>query len=210
VRKRLERVWNAIRQVLAVRGLLQWLGLGKHIPLMLTGLASIALGIWGYLRGLPGPIIAFLVIVCFFFLTLTGAIVLNLVLPKAPSPSETKDSSDIDSPQCAASSPPTLPTLPERARQLAKELDAFINTHSDSRGPDVYKINFLYAAHFRDRVDKMLNELAAEQILDVFEDWEINPQTQTARNIRSNIIDRLESLANRLEIKTSKERLNKP
>jgi hypothetical protein len=95
------------------------------------------------------------------------------------------------------------PPLPERARQLAKELEAFINANSGTGGPDVYKINFLYAAHYRDKVDRMLNELAAEQIFDVCEDWVINPQTQTAKNIRANIIARLNSLADRLDAKNA-------
>jgi hypothetical protein len=96
-----------------------------------------------------------------------------------------------------------VPSLPERARQLAKELEAFIDANSGSAGPDVYKINFLYAAHYRDKVDRMLNELAAEQIFDVCEDWVINPQTQTAKNIRANIIDHLNSLADRLDAKNA-------
>ena len=60
------------------------------MPVILTVLASIAFGIWAYLRGLPGPVVTLLAIICFFFLTLTGAIVLNMISSRT-STSEISD-----------------------------------------------------------------------------------------------------------------------
>ena len=76
---RLRRLWNATRQVLAVRGLLQWLGLWKHIPILTTLLLSAALGKWAYIRGLPSPIIALIGIGSFSLLTLIAAIAMNVL-----------------------------------------------------------------------------------------------------------------------------------
>lgn len=67
--------------MLAVRGLLQWLGLWKHIPVLLTALISAALVLWAHIRGLSGPNIALIGIASFCLLTLMGAIVMNYFAP---------------------------------------------------------------------------------------------------------------------------------
>ena len=111
------------------------------------------------------------------------------------------------------------PPLSERARQLARELTVFIEAHprpnltgitdlaevSRLNAPSVQAIHFGYAAHYRSRVDAMLNELASHGIFDVIDDWVINPQVQTDKNIKTNIIDRLHSLADRLDAKSKSE-----
>jgi len=77
VRKRFKQIWDAVRQALAVRGLLQWLDLWKHIPALLAALASLALSLWAFVRGLPGPIVALIGIASFCLLTVAGASVMN-------------------------------------------------------------------------------------------------------------------------------------
>jgi hypothetical protein len=94
-------------------------------------------------------------------------------------------------------------SLLRRTRSLVKELTAFLNSNEGN----VYAIHFDYDAKFRLRVDKTFSELAAQEIFDVVEgDWVINPQTQTAKNIRENVIARLNLLADRLEAKESAPR----
>ena len=68
-------------------------------------------------------------------------------------------------------------------------------------------IHFLYDAKFRTPVDKIFSELAAEEVCDIVEgDWVVNPQVQTAKNIRENVIGRLAKCADRLEAKQSAPR----
>jgi hypothetical protein len=52
----------------------------------------------------------------------------------------------------------------------------------------------------------MFSELAAQELIITAEEWEINPKTQTATNIRENIIARLATLADRLEARESAPR----
>jgi hypothetical protein len=94
-------------------------------------------------------------------------------------------------------------SLLKRTRSLAKELTAFLN---DNEG-NVTAIHFNYDAKFRLRVDKIFSELAAQETVDFVEgDWVINPQTQTAKNIRENIIARLNVASDRLLAKQSAPR----
>jgi len=90
-----------------------------------------------------------------------------------------------------------------RLRALIKQLTRFV----DKNEGNVYKIHFGYDADFRTRVDRMFSELAAEEIVEIVDgDWVVNPQTQTAKNIRENVIARLERLADKLEKRQSAPR----
>jgi hypothetical protein len=93
-------------------------------------------------------------------------------------------------------------SLLRRVRSLLSELTAFIEKNEGN----VFMIHYGYQAHFRHRVDQLFSELAAEEIYIVAEDWEVNPATQTASNIRENVISRLTLLADRLEAKQSAPR----
>ena len=87
-----------------------------------------------------------------------------------------------------------------RTRSLIKNLSRFV----DENDGNVTAIHYLYDARFRTQVDKLFSELSAEEVCDIVEgDWVINPQVQTARNIRENIIDRLRGCAERLKAKQS-------
>jgi hypothetical protein len=90
-----------------------------------------------------------------------------------------------------------------RLRSLVRQLTNFV----DKNEGNTYKIHFGYDAEFRPRVDRMFSELAAEEIIEIVDgDWVINPQTQTAKNIRENVIARLERLADKLEKRQSAPR----
>lgn len=58
----LNRVWGAIRQILSIRGLLEWLGWWKVIT---AAAPSIATSIWAHVYGLPAPVVAVLGMVVF-------------------------------------------------------------------------------------------------------------------------------------------------
>jgi hypothetical protein len=90
--------------------------------------------------------------------------------------------------------------LLRKVRKLIKDLSLFV----DKKEGNDYAIHFGYDVKFRRRVDEVFSELAAEQIFElVVGDWVVNPQTQTARNIRENVIALLGRLADRLENKLS-------
>jgi hypothetical protein len=93
-------------------------------------------------------------------------------------------------------------SLLRRTRLLIKDLTAFVETNEGN----VYAIHWDYDAKFRSRVNTIFSELAARELIIVAEDYEINPQTQTAKNIRENILDRLNKLADRLEARQSAPR----
>jgi hypothetical protein len=103
--------------------------------------------------------------------------------------------------------PPDIPpsqSLLERTRRIIRELGQFV----DANEGNATAIHFGYDAKFRSRIDGIFSELAAEDIFDILEgDWTINPKTQTVRNIRTNIIARLSSLADRLAARESAPRL---
>lgn len=94
-------------------------------------------------------------------------------------------------------------SLVKRTRRLARNLAAFVEKNEGN----VTAIHFLYEANFRARVDRTLSELAAEEVCDILEgDWVINPQIQTVKNIRENVIVQLTKSADRLEVKQSAPR----
>ena len=93
--------------------------------------------------------------------------------------------------------------LLKRTRAMATKLGKFV---SDNEG-NVTAIHFLYDAKFRIPVDKLFSELAAVEVCDILEgDWVINPQLQTAKNIRENVIAQLMKCADRLQAKQSAPR----
>jgi hypothetical protein len=85
--------------------------------------------------------------------------------------------------------------LLRRVKALVNELTLFV----DKNEGNVSAIHYLYDAKLRGRVDTTLSELAAQDLYILGEEWEINPQIQTAKNIRDNIIARFTTLADRLE-----------
>jgi hypothetical protein len=94
-------------------------------------------------------------------------------------------------------------SLLRRTRAMVKKLRAFV----DENEGDVTRIHFLYDARFRIPVDNLFSELAAEEVCDILEgDWVINPQIQTASNIRESVIPNLVRSADRLEAKRSAPR----
>jgi hypothetical protein len=94
-------------------------------------------------------------------------------------------------------------SLLKRVRSAIKRLSNFV----DENEGNVTAIHFLYDAKFRTEVDKLFSELAAEEVCDVVAgDWVINPQIQTTKNIRENIIGPLSTSADRLEVKRSAPR----
>jgi hypothetical protein len=94
-------------------------------------------------------------------------------------------------------------SLLRRTRILIRDLNNFIYKNEGN----VYAIHFGYDAKFRARVDMTFSELAAAEIIEVIDgDWVINPQTQTVKNIRENVIERLERLADQLKRRQSAPR----
>jgi hypothetical protein len=94
-------------------------------------------------------------------------------------------------------------SLLRRTRSWIKKLNVFLN---DNEG-NVSAIHFLYDAKFRIPIDKLFSELAAQEVCDVVEgDWVINPQVQTAKNIRENVIPNLARACARLEAKQTAPR----
>jgi hypothetical protein len=91
-------------------------------------------------------------------------------------------------------------SLAKRTRSTIKKLSDFI----DQNEGNVTAIHFLYDVKFRTLVDRLFSELAAEEVCDILEgDWVINPQIQTVKNIRENVIVQLAKSADRLEAKQS-------
>src|ERR1700722_15292228 len=194
-----------------------WHGRLATVALFLVSLGGAAvvrwcLAIWSGVSGQAIWIISILVFAVFLCtLTIAG----SKLRPRVKETTERDDLKDGIEPQSAA----PVPTLPERARELAKELTVFIEAHprpksdgitdlaeaSRRNAPSVEAVHFGYAAHYHGRVEAMLNELASHGIYDVIDDWVINPQVQTDKNIRTNIVDRLYSLADRLEAKNRAE-----
>jgi hypothetical protein len=83
LRRKLGKAWNAIRQILSVRGLLQWLGLWKYCAAVGTLLISLALGAWADVGGLSGPNIALIVIASFCLITVIGSAIFQIMRPTA-------------------------------------------------------------------------------------------------------------------------------
>ena len=167
------------------------------------------LAIWSRVSGQAVWIIS---ILGFAIFLCTFAIAGSKLRPRVEQATKSNDFKD-------GTSAAPVPTLAERARDLAKELTVFIEAHprpkfdgitdlaevSRRNAPSVEAVHFGYAAHYHSRVEAMFNELASHGTYDVIDDWVINPQVQTDRNIKTNIIDRLYSLAARLESKSAAE-----
>jgi hypothetical protein len=174
------RFWSAIRQILSIRSLLQWLGLWHYIPTVVSVLVSLGFGAWAYLRGLSGPNIALIVIASFGLITVIGSAILHACRPQS-EPSQ---------------------ALKARTQQLANDLFAFLQKQGprppsplSSKGTqeeqrrafDAYfewtkSTYFKYMAHFKDRVVTIDFELAAENIFTKLEPREIDPP-QTSQEV---------------------------
>lgn len=189
-----------------------WHGRLATLALILVSLGGAAIVRWclAIWSGISGPAVWIISVLVFAVFLCTLALAGSKLRPRIEEAAQESAGPD---------SIAYVPELPERARQLAKELTEFIDAHprpnlsgitdlaevSRRNAPSVEAVHFGYAAHYHRRVEAMLNELASHSIDDVIEDWVTNPQVQTDKNIRTNIIGRLYSLADRLEAKNKAE-----
>lgn len=179
------RLWAAVRQVLSIRGLLQWFGLWNYLVAAVTALASLALATWAYIRGLTAPEIAFIGIASFALLIFVGAVIFSLLHPRADTDWR-KDEND-------ASHKPE--SLRQRTLRLVDDLSAFLREQgpmpphplsgkgSEERQRRVFNAYFdwqkdtyyKYMAYYRDRVVQIDRELAAHQIFTKLTIQDIDP-----------------------------------
>jgi hypothetical protein len=81
VQKRLLRLWGFIRQLLSVRGLLDWLGWKQGVG---TALTAVLLTGWGWLEHLPGPeLVVIALLGCAFLIISWRGLSVNWAAPVA-------------------------------------------------------------------------------------------------------------------------------